>query len=95
MQDPHQTGSQGFPHPVHEHPVDREAEGEDHPDTPGTPTFLRPPTAGRALPEPIIDPRFQLDGLDFDLPSPISPSRPKSPWGRFDPYDTSEVTPGG
>ncbi|KAK3513549.1 hypothetical protein QTP70_016484 [Hemibagrus guttatus] len=23
-------------------------------------------------------------------PSPISPSRPKSPWGRFDPYDSAE-----
>ncbi|XP_062328568.1 septin 4b isoform X1 [Osmerus eperlanus] len=90
LQDPHQNGGHGHPHPGHEHQVDREAEGEDHPHTPGTPTFLRPPTAGRAQPEPGVESRLQLGDLDYDLSSPISPTRPKSPWGRFDPYDTSE-----
>ncbi|XP_064159506.1 septin-5-like isoform X4 [Anguilla rostrata] len=49
------------------------------PPTPDTLALLRPP-GERGLSE----------GVGFSLPSPISPSRPKSPWGRFDPYDATE-----
>lgn len=86
----------------HPHPVDREAEGGDSPpNTPGTPTsgtppFLRPPTAGgRAQSDNQCVGRLQLGGggmVDhYDMQSPLSPTRPKSPWGRFDPYDFPEV----
>uniref|UniRef100_A0A8C8MG83 Septin-type G domain-containing protein n=1 Tax=Oncorhynchus tshawytscha TaxID=74940 RepID=A0A8C8MG83_ONCTS len=85
----------------HPHPVDREAEGGDSPpNTPGTPTsgtppFLRPPTAGgRAQSDNQCVGRLQLGGggmVDhYDMQSPLSPTRPKSPWGRFDPYDFPE-----
>ncbi|XP_069040624.1 septin-5-like isoform X3 [Lepisosteus oculatus] len=75
-------------------PGDREAEGTASPPSPGTPLFLRPPVAGRAFSEAAIDTeqrhRFQLAAQDCILPTPLSPSRPKSPWGRFDPYDSDE-----
>ncbi|XP_041732314.1 septin-5 isoform X1 [Coregonus clupeaformis] len=85
----------------HPHPVDREAEGGDSPPntpgtpTPGTPPFLRPPTAGgRAQSDNQGVGRLQLGGggmVDhYDMQSPLSPTRPKSPWGRFDPYDFPE-----
>ncbi|XP_071213357.1 septin-5-like isoform X1 [Salvelinus alpinus] len=85
----------------HPHPGDREAEGGDSPpNTPGTPTsgtppFLRPPTAGgRAQSDNQCVGRLQLGGggmMDhYDMQSPLSPTRPKSPWGRFDPYDFPE-----
>ncbi|XP_061073227.1 septin-5-like isoform X1 [Conger conger] len=41
--------------------------------------FLLPPVGG-SFP----------GAVEFCLPPPISPSRPKSPWGRFDPYDCTE-----
>ncbi|XP_036380076.1 septin-5-like isoform X2 [Megalops cyprinoides] len=69
---------------------ERQPEGTSRPYAPGTPAFLRPTLAGRSLgsqaaePEPLR--RFQMSSLD----SPLSPSRPKSPWGRFDPYDSAE-----
>ncbi|XP_064208955.1 septin-5-like [Anguilla rostrata] len=61
------------------------------PPTPGTPLFLRPSAVGRTFSVPPLEPeplrRFQMSSLD----SPLSPSsRPKSPWGRFDPYDSAE-----
>ncbi|KAM6946448.1 septin-5-like [Aplochiton taeniatus] len=92
MHEPHHNG--GPPHGHHPPPhqghepqgVGREAEGEDRPQTPGTPTFLRPPTAGRAHSDHGSEPR----GVHFDSQSPLSPTRPKSPWGRFDPYCTTE-----
>uniref|UniRef100_A0A8C8J9F5 Septin-type G domain-containing protein n=1 Tax=Oncorhynchus tshawytscha TaxID=74940 RepID=A0A8C8J9F5_ONCTS len=76
----------------HSHPVDREAEGGD---TPGTPTFLQPPTAGgRAQSDNQGVGRLHLGGCGmvdhYDMQSPLSPTRPKSPWGRFDPYDFPE-----
>ncbi|KAL0973154.1 hypothetical protein UPYG_G00199670 [Umbra pygmaea] len=103
QQDPHYTRDQPHPpppgySPAHDHPhlVDREAEGGDSsPNSPGTPIFLRPPTAGgRAQSEQQGVGRLQLgEGgmVDlYDMQSPLSPTRPKSPWGRFDPYDFPE-----
>ncbi|XP_037386837.1 septin 4b isoform X2 [Pygocentrus nattereri] len=84
---------EGHPFPHHGPPgADSESEGHESPRTPGTPTFLRPPAGRRAPGELEHDPRHAVHrGLvDYSLPSPISPSRPKSPWGRFDPYDSSE-----
>ncbi|XP_021438120.2 septin-5 isoform X2 [Oncorhynchus mykiss] len=101
QQDPHHSvdhphpplgGYEHSPDHEHFHPVDREAEGGD---TPGTPTFLRPPTAGgRAQSDNQGVGRLQLGGCGmvdhYDMQSPLSPTRPKSPWGRFDPYDFPE-----
>ncbi|XP_060731535.1 septin 4b isoform X1 [Tachysurus vachellii] len=72
-----------------------EAEGHDSPHTEGTPAFLSLPTPCRAQGEVEFDPKHNIQAGCVDLPplfspSPISPSRPKSPWGRFDPYDTAE-----
>ncbi|XP_062242548.1 septin 4b isoform X2 [Platichthys flesus] len=70
------------------HDVDREAEGEDRPHTP---SYLRPPVAGRAQSDSGSDPSLQQSrSVEFDLPSPVGTSRPKSPWGRFDPYNNNE-----
>uniref|UniRef100_A0A8C8CLS6 Septin-type G domain-containing protein n=1 Tax=Oncorhynchus tshawytscha TaxID=74940 RepID=A0A8C8CLS6_ONCTS len=101
QQDPHHSGDHprpplgGYEHSPdleHSHPVDREAEGGD---TPGTPTFLQPPTAGgRAQSDNQGVGRLHLGGCGmvdhYDMQSPLSPTRPKSPWGRFDPYDFPE-----
>ncbi|KAL4647615.1 septin-5-like isoform X1 [Arapaima gigas] len=86
--------SRANPFLSHELPKDRELEDLCSPRSPGTPTFLQPPAAIRALIDSAVDQearnRFQLGSADFSLVSPISPSRPKSPWGRFDPYDSAE-----
>ncbi|XP_062408463.1 septin 4b isoform X1 [Sardina pilchardus] len=77
----------------HSHPSagDSESEGLDSPQTPGTPTYLRPSAAGGRGPfDGLPDQRSPRGTVDFSLPSPISPSRPKSPWGRYDPYDSTE-----
>ncbi|XP_039637736.1 septin 4b isoform X3 [Perca fluviatilis] len=101
MQDPHHQGGHGHHHHDHKHhhhhhghephDADREAEGEDRPHTP---SYLRPPVAGRAQSDSGSEPSLlQSRSVEFDLPcpiSPISPSRPKSPWGRFDPYNNNE-----
>lgn len=108
MQDPHHEGGHGHHHHQHHdhkhhhhhdgpepHDVDadREAEGEDRPHTP---SYLRPPVAGRAQSDSGLDPSLpQSRSVEFDLSSSVSSSRPKSPWGRFDPYDNNEVTWGG
>ncbi|XP_037631523.1 uncharacterized histidine-rich protein DDB_G0274557-like [Sebastes umbrosus] len=101
MQDPHHQGGHGdhdhehhhhHHHHGHEpHDADREAEGEDRPHTP---SYLRPPVAGRAQSDSCSEPSLpQSRSVEFDLSSvPISPTRPKSPWGRFDPYGNNEVT---
>ncbi|XP_032365098.1 septin 4b isoform X2 [Etheostoma spectabile] len=98
MQDPHHQGGHGHRHHDHKHlhhhhghephDADREAEGEDRPHTP---SYLRPPVAGRAQSDSGSDPSLlQSRSVEFDLPCPISPTRPKSPWGRFDPYSNNE-----
>lgn len=91
MQDPqHQHDHKHQHHHEHEpHDEDREAEGGDRPHTP---SYLRPPVAGRAQSDSGSD--FSLPqsrSVEFDLPTLVSPSRPKSPWGRFDPYNNNEV----
>ncbi|XP_044058137.1 septin 4b isoform X3 [Siniperca chuatsi] len=93
MQDPHHQGGhhddKHHHHHGHEpHDADGEAEGEDRPHTP---SYLRPPVAGRAQSDSGSDPSLpQSRSVEFDLSSPISPTRPKSPWGRFDPYNNNE-----
>lgn len=97
MQDPHHQGGQHHHehkhhhHHGHEpHDADREAEGED---CPHTPSYLRPPVAGRAQSDSGSDPSLQQSrSVEFDLSSPVGPTRPKSPWGRFNPYNNNEVT---
>ncbi|KAG7470605.1 hypothetical protein MATL_G00115520 [Megalops atlanticus] len=76
--------STGPPFPSHKPPAHRDLEG-----TPGTPTFLRLPTSGRACMEPL-EYEQRPGPPPCSLPSPASPSRPRSPWGRFDPYDSAE-----
>ncbi|XP_028817408.1 septin 4b isoform X4 [Denticeps clupeoides] len=77
------------PHPSHSEGHD----GQDSPHPPGSPKILRV-SAGSATVEMSKDFESrqwsQLDASDCGLLSPISPSRPKSPWGRFDPYDSQE-----
>uniref|UniRef100_A0A8C4GKX8 Septin-type G domain-containing protein n=1 Tax=Dicentrarchus labrax TaxID=13489 RepID=A0A8C4GKX8_DICLA len=89
MQDPHHQGGHEQHHHVHEpHDADREAEGKDRPHTP---SYLRPPVAGRAQSDSGSDPFLpQSRSVEFDLSTPVSPTRPKSPWGRFDPYNNNE-----
>lgn len=99
MQDPQHHGGHGLRHHKHHHhhdpeahDADRQAEGNDRPHTP---SYLRPPVAGRAQSDSGSDSGLPPSrSVEFDLPSPVSPSRPKSPWVRFDPYDSSEVIQG-
>lgn len=74
----------------HQHgDADRETEG---PDRPLTPSHLRPPEAGRAQADSGSDSSVpQSRSVEFELPSPVSPSRPRSPWALFDPYNNNEV----
>uniref|UniRef100_A0A3B3RSV5 Uncharacterized protein n=1 Tax=Paramormyrops kingsleyae TaxID=1676925 RepID=A0A3B3RSV5_9TELE len=82
--------SRGHPVPSREPPGDREAKALDKS------ALLRPPVASKAHGEPNTEQerrsRFHPASADFKQPSPVSPSRPKSPWGRHDPYDSAEVT---
>ncbi|XP_066501501.1 septin 4a isoform X1 [Hoplias malabaricus] len=80
----------GHTFPGRENPLmDREPDGSAGLHTPGTPTFLRP--IGRSLlgSEPELLHRSQLSSTS-SLESPLSPSQAKSPWNRFDPYDSIE-----
>uniref|UniRef100_A0A8C5N928 Septin-5-like n=1 Tax=Gouania willdenowi TaxID=441366 RepID=A0A8C5N928_GOUWI len=72
---------------------------------PGTPPLSRP-FSSFSTGSPVVPPRLSHIGLDSEfhhlplrrqlasqvsLDSPLSPSsRPRSPWGRFDPYDSPE-----
>ncbi|XP_030007860.1 septin 4b isoform X5 [Sphaeramia orbicularis] len=99
MQDPQQHGGHSHHHQHHEHThhhhhgheshdANREAEGQD---CPHTPSYLRPPVAGSALSDSGSEPSLPHSrSVEFDLPSPVSPTRPRSPWARFDPYDNTE-----
>lgn len=94
----HHPPREGHPFAHHgHHKADSEGEGHSRPQTPGTPTFLRPAAAPRGPGELEHESRHgaQRGHVDFSLPSPISPSRPKSPWGRYDPYDSTEVKHAG
>ncbi|RXN39546.1 septin-5-like isoform X5 [Labeo rohita] len=89
----HHPPREGHPFAHHgHHKADSEGEGHSRPQTPGTPTFLRPAAVPRGPGELEHESRHgaQRGHVDFSLPSPISPSRPKSPWGRYDPYDSTE-----
>ncbi|KAK2881626.1 hypothetical protein QQF64_008049 [Cirrhinus molitorella] len=89
----HHPLREGQPFAHHgQHKADSEGEGHSRPHTPGTPTFLRPVAVPRGPGELEHESRHgaQRGHVDFSLPSPISPSRPKSPWGRYDPYDSTE-----
>ncbi|XP_048119912.1 septin 4b isoform X4 [Alosa alosa] len=78
-------------HGRHSSAGDSESEGLDSPRTPGTPTYLLPSAAGGRGPfDALSEQRSPRGTVYFSLPSPISPSRPKSPWGRYDPYDSTE-----
>lgn len=70
--------------------MDREPDGSTRPHTPGTPTFTRPRNRSFLGSEPELPRRGQLSSTS-SLDSPLSPSHPKSSWGRFDPYDSAEV----
>lgn len=72
---------------------DRAAEGKDRPHTPSQ---LHLPAVARAQSGSRSEPRLpRRQSAEFDLSSvPISPTRPKSPWGPFDPYNNNEVTRG-
>ncbi|XP_051813444.1 septin 4b isoform X2 [Acanthochromis polyacanthus] len=86
MQDPQHQEGHGDHQQQHEaHDADRETEGEDRPHTP---SYLRPPVAGRAQSDSGSEASLPHSrSVEFDLTSPV---RPKSPWGRFDPYDNNE-----
>ncbi|XP_046732351.1 septin 4b isoform X1 [Silurus meridionalis] len=72
-----------------------EAEGHEYSHTVVSATYLRLPSLCKALGEVEPDPKHNIKGGYVDLPptfnpSSISSSRPKSPWGCFDPYDSIE-----
>uniref|UniRef100_A0A8C9QUJ3 Septin n=1 Tax=Scleropages formosus TaxID=113540 RepID=A0A8C9QUJ3_SCLFO len=79
----------GHPFSSHELSGDKVVENTTRPHTPGPHTFFRQSTS-RTSRDSSVEPeslrRFQLGSVDL----PLSPSRPKSPWGRFDPYDSPE-----
>lgn len=83
MHDPPNHRGNGQNHEAHD------ADGQDRP---VTPSRLQPPAAGRAQSDSGSDTSLsQSRSVEFDLPSPISPNRPRSPWALFDPYSTNEV----
>uniref|UniRef100_A0A8D3B3U6 Septin-type G domain-containing protein n=1 Tax=Scophthalmus maximus TaxID=52904 RepID=A0A8D3B3U6_SCOMX len=72
------------------HDADREAEVKDQ-HHPHAPSNLRPHVAHRAQADSGSDSSLQQGRkVDFELPAPVSPTRPKSPWARFDPYCHNE-----
>ncbi|XP_054598684.1 septin 4b isoform X2 [Nothobranchius furzeri] len=88
MHDPPHHGGHSHQHPLEAHGADGEAEGLD---CPHTPSYLRPPVAGRAQSDSGSDISLPLGrSVEFELPSPVSPSRPRSPWALFDPYNNNE-----
>lgn len=73
-----------------------ESQGHESPHAEEASTFLRPPALRKTLVEVEPYPKRNTPAGYVDLPppfspSPLSPSRPKSPWGRFDPYNSIEV----
>lgn len=104
MQDPHHHGGQQHHHQHnhhhHHHHQNQqqhhghEAHGAGREDEEGDHlhSHLQPPATAGAQSDSGSDSSLpQSRSVEFDLPSPVSPARPKSPWGRFDPYDNNEV----
>uniref|UniRef100_A0A452GYQ5 Uncharacterized protein n=1 Tax=Gopherus agassizii TaxID=38772 RepID=A0A452GYQ5_9SAUR len=62
---------------------------------PGVFSSIAQPIADELLDEKELRPFSRPRPLDFQqhiaAPAPLSPSRPRSPWGKLDPYDSSEV----
>ncbi|KAH1179042.1 hypothetical protein KIL84_000373 [Mauremys mutica] len=62
---------------------------------PGVFSSVAQPIADELLDEKELRPFSRPWPLDFQqhiaAPAPLSPSRPRSPWGKLDPYDSSEV----
>ncbi|XP_062392945.1 septin 4a isoform X1 [Sardina pilchardus] len=81
---PPRAGGHTFPRDV---PI---KEGSSRPHTPGTPTRASG-SMGRNYLETELEGlrRSQLSSMS-SLDSTMSPSRSKSPWGRYDPYDSAE-----
>lgn len=89
MHDPPHLGGrcQNHQHGHEAHDADGEIEGQDRP---LTPSHLQPPM--RSQSDSGSDTSLaQSKGVEFEFPSPISPSRPRSPWALFDPYSNNEV----
>ncbi|MEQ2239376.1 Septin-4 [Ilyodon furcidens] len=86
---PHHGGHSPSHQQGHEaHDAVEEIEGQDRP---LTPSHLQPPVAFRAQSDSGSDTSLsQSRSVEFELPSPISPSRPRSPWALFDPYSNNE-----
>ncbi|MEQ2209016.1 hypothetical protein XENOCAPTIV_022417 [Xenoophorus captivus] len=86
---PHHGGhSPNHQHGHEAHDAVEEIEGQDRP---LTPSHLQPPVACRAQSDSGSDTSLsQSRSVEFELPSPISPSRPRSPWALFDPYSNNE-----
>lgn len=83
MQEPPQQGGQ----PEHHESCHADGDGDER-EYP--PLCLQPPSGDWALSDSGSDHSLpQSKSVEFDLPSP---ARPKSPWGRFDPYNNNEVT---
>ncbi|XP_029699728.1 septin 4b isoform X3 [Takifugu rubripes] len=81
MQEPPQQGGQ----PEHHEPCHADGDGDER-EYP--PLCLQPPSGDWALSDSGSDHSLpQSKSVEFDLPSP---ARPKSPWGRFDPYNNNE-----
>ncbi|XP_029768970.1 septin-4 [Terrapene carolina triunguis] len=61
---------------------------------PGVFSSVAQPIADELLDEKELRPFSRPRPLDFQqhiaAPAPLSPSRPRSPWGKLDPYDSSE-----
>lgn len=87
---PHYEGQSQTHQQDHEvHLADGDFVGRDRP---LTPSHLEPPSAGPALSDAGSSSGLsQSKSVEFDLPPPISPSRPRSPWALFDPYSNNKV----
>ncbi|XP_036006195.1 septin 4b isoform X2 [Fundulus heteroclitus] len=83
---PHHDGhSPNHQHGHEAHDADGEMEGQDRP---LTPSHLQLPMA---LSDSGSDTSLsQSKSVEFELPPPISPSRPRSPWALFDPYSNNK-----
>ncbi|XP_055036947.2 septin 4a [Misgurnus anguillicaudatus] len=80
------------PRPSHTFPgreMDRESDSSTLPQTPGSASSACPTNRSLLDSESELPRRGRLSSMS-SLESPLSPSRPKSPWARLDPYDSAE-----